>query len=288
MNSSSYTDSVTLILTMASFTMVNLSITWNNLWNKTKLCLVLNDLMEHHQGKIVISWRQKAPLYGIIIAMQLKLFLSSVGLTLIYVESNELSTLEIIGSIISSILLMIWLFAPLISFIIIIADISFVLIYWFKQSCQSMDFQECQQAIQALKKANNVLSGYLFPIICMMLLGITTNVYAGISIVFKHGFASGSINIMSIAYAIFFINYIFIIYYLNNLSFSVLKEVDAFREAFVQTCQSTHLRMIWTLDAFKGFDCSGFFVLGRPLFTSITATFMTYVIILIQFKLAEK
>ena len=40
------------------------------------------------------------------------------------------------------------------------------------------------------------------------------------------------------------------------------------------------------LDRFQGFDCGGFFTLGKPLLTSITATFATYFIILVQFKLS--
>ena len=42
------------------------------------------------------------------------------------------------------------------------------------------------------------------------------------------------------------------------------------------------------LKMFKGFDAYGYFKLGRPLLTTIVANFMTYVIILVQFKFYEK
>ena len=42
-----------------------------------------------------------------------------------------------------------------------------------------------------------------------------------------------------------------------------------------------------TIDDFEGFDGLGFFNLGKPLLTSIFANFVTYLIILMQFRLTE-
>ena len=38
---------------------------------------------------------------------------------------------------------------------------------------------------------------------------------------------------------------------------------------------------------FRGFDGLGYFTLGKPLLTSITANILTYLIVLIQFKISE-
>ena len=46
----------------------------------------------------------------------------------------------------------------------------------------------------------------------------------------------------------------------------------------------THLINIMT--EFQGFDVYGFATLGKPFLSSIFATFMTYLIILIQFKIS--
>ena len=47
-------------------------------------------------------------------------------------------------------------------------------------------------------------------------------------------------------------------------------------------------KMIFSeIDRFKGFDGNEFFTLGKPLITSIMANFVTYLIILIQFKMSE-
>ena len=42
------------------------------------------------------------------------------------------------------------------------------------------------------------------------------------------------------------------------------------------------------LAEFQGFDANGYATLGKPLLTSVFATFITYLIILIQFKISEK
>ena len=47
------------------------------------------------------------------------------------------------------------------------------------------------------------------------------------------------------------------------------------------------LALIEKINSFNGFDC-GYFTLGRNHLTSIVANFLTYIILLIQFKMAEK
>ena len=45
-------------------------------------------------------------------------------------------------------------------------------------------------------------------------------------------------------------------------------------------------RLIGMLDEFQGFDVYGYATLGKPLITSMFANFITYLIILIQFKIS--
>ena len=46
-------------------------------------------------------------------------------------------------------------------------------------------------------------------------------------------------------------------------------------------------RIAFGLGEFQGFHGNNYFVLGKPLLTSITANFITYLIILVQFKVSE-
>ena len=55
----------------------------------------------------------------------------------------------------------------------------------------------------------------------------------------------------------------------------------------MQSIKHVKKRIIAGLEGFQGFDGNGYFVLGKPLFSSITANFITYLIILVQFKVSE-
>ena len=52
-----------------------------------------------------------------------------------------------------------------------------------------------------------------------------------------------------------------------------------------QTAQSE--AVITLLDEFKGFDAKGYFTLNHSLLTGMTANFVTYLVILVQFKQSE-
>ena len=52
-----------------------------------------------------------------------------------------------------------------------------------------------------------------------------------------------------------------------------------------QTGQSE--AVIALLDEFKGFDAKGYFTLNHSLLTGMTACFITYLVILVQFKQSE-
>ena len=45
--------------------------------------------------------------------------------------------------------------------------------------------------------------------------------------------------------------------------------------------------VIALLDEFKGFDAKGYFTLNHSLLTGMTANFVTYLVILVQFKQSE-
>ena len=47
-------------------------------------------------------------------------------------------------------------------------------------------------------------------------------------------------------------------------------------------------QLIERMNSFNGFDAKGYFTLGKQLLTSIVSNFTTFIIVLIQFKMAEK
>ena len=56
----------------------------------------------------------------------------------------------------------------------------------------------------------------------------------------------------------------------------------------VQSIQFTRDLMAHELGCFIGFDAGGFMILNKNLLSGITSNFITYLIVLVQFKTSEK
>ena len=69
-------------------------------------------------------------------------------------------------------------------------------------------------------------------------------------------------------------------------------EINEFHQVCILDGKLSHIehakeRLISGLDAFQGFHGDGYFTLGKELLTSIVANFVTYLIILVQFKVSD-
>ena len=78
--------------------------------------------------------------------------------------------------------------------------------------------------------------------------------------------------------------------YINFLSYDVTSNLhelkDCISEAEISN-EKWQAITIQRINSFEGFDAHGFFTLGRPHLTSVVANFITYIIVLIQFKQSE-
>ena len=96
--------------------------------------------------------------------------------------------------------------------------------------------------------------------------------------------------------------FIILIILINNKADTVMNKLDDLYEAMLQIDKDSKTRfqnedglsiiydrndVMGLLKHFKGFECGGYFILGKPLISSIFATFATYVVILTQFKISE-
>ena len=57
---------------------------------------------------------------------------------------------------------------------------------------------------------------------------------------------------------------------------------------YLHTYNANIFKLIENLNTFNGFDACGYFTLGKSHLTSILSNFTTFIIVLIQFKMAEK
>ena len=68
------------------------------------------------------------------------------------------------------------------------------------------------------------------------------------------------------------------------MSEKVLKAVKTLKCMSLERC----VKMFILLDQFNGFDANGFFNLKHSLLSSMTANFVCYMVVLMQFKQSEK
>ena len=147
-----------------------------------------------------------------------------------------------------------------------------------------------------LKKSQDIYAASLFYIIGFILLAIITTTSTTITFA-TVGMADQSKYEAIITLA--FINYIpfclflfFILFDINTMSQDIKDHLDQLKLAILEhqlmNGSNEKLEQVWAIiDNYSGFSCYGYATLGRPLLTSITETFVTYIIILFQFKQSE-
>ena len=137
-----------------------------------------------------------------------------------------------------------------------------------------------------LKKANKVFSDTLVVLISLMLICVILASYATLSRATNTDYDIGRI-IFILGYLICDVMIIRILYDINSSCQKVMDSIGELKEELILNDYNSISKPVEVLNTFEGFDCNGYFTLGRPLLTSITATFVTYIIILLQFKISE-
>ena len=207
-----------------------------------------------------------------------------------------------------------FLFAPIIIFFIIYLNICSkldilvqVLIYKLKKQRKSIDdndlLLECQKLKEIANKAQNLFSGHVFWAIFVSLLITIVLVYRSVS--FLIGTDPGHLKVIVFFFGYIFYNsaFLFVIYCLNISSqkvkddfqelASILKN-DRILENRQKMVDGENISLkdlkdmvVSDLKEFDGFNGYDYFLLGKPLLTSIMANFTTYLIVLVQFKISE-
>ena len=136
---------------------------------------------------------------------------------------------------------------------------------------------------EGFEQTNFVVCHTLFWIITIYLTTMTLSTYVAISFLFdgsafptKFGTLVGSLFI------------ILTVIYINIMSQEVANNLQRLKPYIYKLKSDEKDELIDKITSFQGFNACGFFTLGKPLLTSIVANFTTFIIVLIQFKMAEK
>ena len=156
-----------------------------------------------------------------------------------------------------------------------------------------------------LNKSEQIFSAPLFYIISTTLVTLICLTYNAISITYSSNNAQDwSQALISIGYMLMCALTFDTLWFLNEISWrisvkikqlhSTIMELNIDKQALIhyndqeRPALQIRAQLAYCLEDFKGFSGNGFFLLGRPFLSSLTSSFLTYIIILIQFRLSEK
>ena len=165
-------------------------------------------------------------------------------------------------------------------------------------------FNTCRKLHSALLKSSSLLSFNVLVVLLVSLIALIVVVFMSFDFFMSHAdFASAGVILVFLGYITYVLKFAYIVCIFNHDSEHLYNQVQSLKNALEEIYIEDHeflffhgqLRdarfakqlIINQLQDFKGFDGLGYFTLGKPLLTSITANILTYLIVLIQFKLSE-
>ena len=273
---------------------------------KDRLCNFLN--MMNQRRLSLQSHYEKIWLYFLIFCILTSLFgYISVIAYLSLHNSNENSIVVVILYALLLIPYSLWFHGPSFTAIIIIADVFQkikILISKIrndilqKEESNKTSLENILDLYQSvLMESNAIFSKPFFALITFTVMVLICNVYSSLTFITDLSDVVQIINLFT--YILFCLPFVLLMVFLNFEAQKVLNLWEELQKSILQIQPDVEIKVNneheqWInysrqdvsalVQHFKGFDCCGYFHLGKPLLTSISATFVTYIIILIQFK----
>ena len=152
--------------------------------------------------------------------------------------------------------------------------------------------------------ANKAMSRQIFTLMFTTLVSLILIDYRGISFFFGLADMSTSMILIMVGYLQLGIKMLLFIIFINLLSQKLQDKLVSLRQALVQinfhenqmveidgnwkNAKEGQLLLSDLFKEFQGFDGHGYFHLSKSLLTSTLANFVTYLIVLIQFRMSEQ
>ena len=301
-----------LLVTLVLF-LLHTILHFKNWQMKEQIC-DLQSIFNQHLGTCVKKYSKRSLiLYFSAITSAVAL---SVGFSLnLYTSMGKDTNLTItVIMTINSIYYVLVLASPCLVFYYIYGEISRGLKEWIlvinqelklTQKFTNSQFNACRKLLTTLKRSATALSFNVFVALSVSLIAMTTVTYMTFDYFLSHAdFTSIGVILVFIGYIAFVMEFAFVVWIFNHDSehlcnqFKLLKNtlngiyIEDHEFVFGEGGQLQDARfarnlMVNEFQDFSGFDGLGYFTLGKPLLTSITANILTYLIVLIQFKISE-
>ena len=295
----SSTDSVALFVCTILYSIIHLSIA-------IQLRRVVKDILEFQEiyskratlasdeenvsRGLVQNYVFKYIVFHMIIG-QFGLFLSNAGW--IFQTTSLVSDISMVASIsllVSYTPFLLIFQMPMVYFKLMYGEICCNMISWSQNIQEFIDEDDFTNQVkvfnEALEIASNAFSSIMFWSISIFQIGIimlTYYVLSTYSILISGNFKWDQL-LFALGMGILCIISIMDLIYFCTMSEKVLKAVKTLKCMSLERC----LKMFILLDQFNGFDANGFFNLKHSLLSSMTANFVCYMVVLMQFKQSEK
>lgn len=177
---------------------------------------------------------------------------------------------------------------PPMAFVLIFGQLTSLLSNWITKIGAKSD-QICCLYRNGIKPVNEVLSRMIFLVMTSYLILSVMAFYWIVHVSSKPNLDLTEKICLSLSLFMSCFNFSMVILYLNYMSQSIVNQIQKLKEEIVEQEDREEMRFkaLFYLDNFQGFDANGFFTLGKPLLTSFVGNVLTFIIILVQFRISE-
>lgn len=283
--------------------------------SKQDLCNVYNFLQEEAKNDIKASLRVKHicnwHLTKLGLVPILGWGLCIIGWSLNIIQHFQLPILTVLPYGIHFYMSFLWFLAPLFAFHIYFLDISILLIPWTLSLREKLKIagshdvllMESNKLLVTIEMICKAISKTIFWLFTLVMVAIVFGTYITIAFFLNQDEFNlpVALNMLGLAGIVGF--YLKLGHGYCNFSQDINDSIHGIKKALFdldinpeqvlimndKSVRAKHLQksIVSGLDEFRGFHGNNYFVLSKSLLTSISANFMTYLIILIQFKVSE-
>ena len=221
---------------------------------------------------------------------------------------TNLSSIHIFIYMVLSLFQTFVILTPLSIFLLVYGEITIKLIFGcidFKDNITtSYDInilEKLKQFLKTLSEISNLFSIFLFCVIVSTLFGVIFTTYRSISFILGDYSHAKEMKLISISYFSIFISYLQIFWYLCCFSQTLATKVQELKIVLLNLnvsklgitnlneseVNNEKMSICMQLEDFKGYNAKDFFTVNNSLISGMFSNFVTYLIILIQFKFTE-
>ena len=193
-----------------------------------------------------------------------------------------------------------FIFAPIVSFHLYFLECLSKIESWMnlikvkltKETNQNFILDECNELMSGLQLLTDAISSIIFWLITSILLLSIVEAYIMIVYILSPTEFNQATTFLMVGYGFFGIFFLYFLYSYCTFSQFIKDSSDQIKLILLNNPEKDENKIQKTqallkFETWNGFHGNGYFTLGKSLLTAVVANFITYLIILIQFKVSE-